>query len=102
MKHLLWIEQSKPGVEVQQCIKAEGYVLQHAADLTSLLNSCSAQQPDIVALATELPEISMPDLMLLLKKRYPSCQVIVLVDKTQHQLGTKPELRCYRLPAKTI
>jgi two-component system, response regulator FlrC len=89
MKHLLWIEQTKPDMEVQQCIKAEGYLLQHAADLTSLLNSCSAQQPDIVALATELPEISMPDLMLLLKKRYPSCQVIVLVDKTQHQLAAQ-------------
>ena len=89
MKHLLWIEQNKPGMEVQQCIKAEGYLLHHAANLTSLLNSCSAQQPDIVALATELPEISMPDLMLLLKKRYPACQIIVLVDKTQHQLAAQ-------------
>lgn len=89
MKHLLWIEQNKPGMEVQQCIKTEGYLLHHAANLTSLLNSCSAQQPDIVALATELPEISMPDLMLLLKKRYPACQIIVLVDKTQHQLAAQ-------------
>lgn len=85
MKQLLWIEPCRPVAEVQQCINAEGYQLQHAADLTGLLNCCSQQQPDIVALATELPQMQMPDLVLLLKKRYPACQIIVLVDKTQHQ-----------------
>ena len=51
MKHLLWIEQCRPGQDLMLCVKAEGFQLQHAADLTALLNCCSAAEPAIVVLA---------------------------------------------------
>ena len=89
MKDLLWIEQCKPAPQVLHCVKAEGFQLQHAPDLTSLLNCCSAAEPDIVVLAAPLPEIGTTELMTLLKKRHPSCQIIVLVAKDQHQLAAQ-------------
>ena len=89
MKHLLWIEQCQPGQDLMLCVKAEGFQLTHAADLTAVLNSCSVQQPDIVVMAAELAEIRTKDLMVLLKKQYPSCQIIVLVEKDQHAVAAE-------------
>ncbi len=89
MKHLLWIEQCQPGQDLMLCVKAEGFQLNHAANLSAVLNSCSLHQPDIVVMAAELTEMRTRDLMVLLKKQHPSCQIIVLVEKDQHAVAAE-------------
>lgn len=89
MKHLLWIEQCQPGQDLMLCVKAEGFQLNHAANLSAVLNSCTLHQPDIVVMAAELAEMRTKDLMVLLKKQHPSCQIIVLVEKDQHAVAAE-------------
>lgn len=87
MKYLLWIEQTRPGLELQQAVKAEGYQLAHAATLTSMLTLCDVHQPALVVLGADLAEMRLLDMLNLLKKLLPTAQAVVLVDKEQHQVA---------------
>lgn len=89
MKHLLWIDQQRPGIELQQAVKAEGFQLVHAASLTSMLTLCDVHQPAIVVLGTDLEQMQLPDVLLVLKKLLPAAQSVVLVDKQQHQIAAQ-------------
>ncbi|WP_337879855.1 sigma-54 dependent transcriptional regulator [Rheinheimera sp.] len=89
MKNLLWIDASVPADEQLNCARAEGLQVTTARDLTSVLNACSTLRPDIVVLASELPDVRTVELMRLLKRHFDSCQIIVLVERDQHAFAAE-------------
>ncbi|WP_337842376.1 sigma-54 dependent transcriptional regulator [Rheinheimera sp.] len=89
MKNLLWIDASVPAEEQLNCARAEGLQVTTARDLTCVLNACSTLRPDIVVLASELPDVRTVELMRLLKRHFDSCQIIVLVERDQHAFAAE-------------
>ncbi|MFC4653822.1 sigma-54-dependent transcriptional regulator [Rheinheimera marina] len=89
MNNLLWIDASVPAEEQLNCARAEGLQIRTARDLTSVLDACSSLRPDIVVMASQLPDIETRELMRVLKRHFDSCQIIVLVERDQHAFAAE-------------
>ncbi|WP_419571431.1 sigma-54-dependent transcriptional regulator [Rheinheimera sp.] len=89
MNNLLWIDASVPAEEQLNCARAEGLQVRTARDLTSVLDACSSLRPDIVVMASQLPDIETRELMRVLKRHFDSCQIIVLVERDQHAFAAE-------------
>ena len=87
-KYLLWFAHTKPSREIENAVSGENFKLLHTNSLPDVISYCLDLKPQLIFIDADNDQMSLVDLVILVRRTCQNGQIISLVDSSQSELAS--------------